>query len=87
MGHLDDARAAVAQFRQNTEQNMNMMQASGQKVAESQQQFHGQLGKTSNPKVAEVDAACNTAKQKVSEALQALNAARQAAEQFAASLS
>jgi hypothetical protein len=86
MGHLDDARAAVAAFRQETEQNINMLQSGGQKIAEAQQGFHGRLGKTSHQKVAEIDARCNLAKQKVAEGIQALAAARQAAEQFAASL-
>jgi hypothetical protein len=87
VGHLDDARAAAAAFRTQTEQNINMFQAGGQKIAESQQAFRGRLGQTSNPKVGEVDARCNDAKQKIAEAIQALAAARQAAEQFAASLS
>jgi uncharacterized protein YukE len=86
MGHLDDARAAAAAFRQQVEQNTNMLQAGGQKIAEAQQAFRGRLGQTSNPKVTEVDARCNDAKQKLAEAIQALTAARQAAEQFAASL-
>jgi hypothetical protein len=86
MGHLDDARAAVAAFRQETEQNINLLQSGGQKIAEAHQRFRGQLGQTSNQKVAEVDARCNLAKQKAAEAIQALAAARQAAEEFAASL-
>jgi uncharacterized protein YukE len=86
MGHLDDARAAAATFRQKTEQNMAMLQAAGQKIAESQQEFRGRLGQTSNPRVGEVDARCNVAKEKVAEAIQALAAAREAAEQFAATL-
>lgn len=86
MGHIDDARAAVATFRQDTEQNIQLLQSGGQKIADAQQGFHGRLGQTSHQKVAEIDARCNLAKQKVAEAIQALAAARQAAEQYAASL-
>jgi hypothetical protein len=86
MGHLDDARAAAAAFRQQTEQNMTMLQAAGQKIAESHQQFRARLGQTANPKVAEVDARCAEAQQKINEAVQSLAATRQAAEQFSTTL-
>jgi hypothetical protein len=87
MGTIDTARAVAAGFHQQSEQSMTMLQAAGQTVATAQAAFLGQLGRTSHAKVIEVEARCQVARQKIAEALEALAAARQAADQFRASLS
>jgi hypothetical protein len=87
MGTIDEARAAAGSFNQKAEQSMTLLQGAGRGIADAQVAFLARLGRTSNHKVVEVEARCEAAKQKVAEAIQALNAARQAADQFRASLS
>jgi|GEM_PF-3051137 len=87
MGSLDEARGASTAYGQQAEQCIGQLQAAGQQISEAQQAFRGRLGNTSHPKVGEVDARSQEAKQRVHDAIQALNAAREAANQFAAGLS
>jgi len=87
MGTIDEARAAAGGFRQQAEQAMGLLQQAGRTIGEAQVAFLGKLGRTGNHKVIEVEARCEVARQKVAEALQALDAARQAADQFRGSLS
>jgi hypothetical protein len=87
MGTIDTARAVAAGFHQQSEQSMTMLKAAGQTVTQAQTAFLGQLGRTSHVKVIEVEARCQLARQKIAEAIEAMDAARQAAEQFRASLS
>jgi len=87
MGTIDEARAVAAGFHQQAEQSMQALAGTGQAVANAQVAFLGRLGRTSHVKVIEVEARCQVARQKIAEAIQALDAARQAADQFRASLS
>jgi hypothetical protein len=87
MGTIDEARAVAAGFHQQSEAGMQMLAGAGQAVAQAQTAFLGRLGRTSHVKVIEVEARCQVARQKIAEAIQALDAARQAADQFRASLS
>jgi hypothetical protein len=87
MGTIDEARAVAAGFHTQSEQSMQQLTAAGQAVAQAQAAFLGRLGRTSHVKVIEVEARCQVARQKIAEAIQALDAARQAADQFRASLS
>jgi hypothetical protein len=87
MGTIDEARAVAAGFHHSSEQGMQLLQSAGQTVAQAQVAFLGRLGRTSHVKVIEVEARCQVARQKIAEALQALDAARQAADSFRASLS
>jgi hypothetical protein len=87
MGTIDEARAVAAGFHQQSEQGMQLLANAGQTVAQAQVAFLGRLGRTSHVKVIEVEARCQVARQKIAEAIQALDAARQAADQFRASLS
>jgi len=87
MGTIDEARSAAAGFHQQCDQGMQLLTAAGQHVAKAQTAFLGRLGRTSHARVVEVEARCQVARQKVAEAIQALDAARQAADQFRASLS
>jgi hypothetical protein len=77
----------AAGFHTQSEQSMQQLTAAGQAVAQAQAAFLGRLGRTSHVKVIEVEARCQVARQKIAEAIQALDAARQAADQFRASLS
>jgi hypothetical protein len=86
MGTIDEARAAAGTFSQRAEQGMTMLQGAGRTIADAQVALLGRLGRTGNPRVVEVEARCEVARQKVAEAIQALNAARQAADQFRASI-
>ena len=87
MGTIDEARAVAAGFHQQTEQTMQVLAGAGQAVATAQVAFLGRRGRTRHVKVVEVEARCQVARQKIAEAIQALDAARQAADQFRASLS
>ncbi len=87
MGTIDEARAVAAGFHTQTEQSMQALASTGQAVAQAQVAFLGRLGRTSHVKVLEVEARCQVARQKIAEAIQALDAARQAADQFRSSLS
>jgi hypothetical protein len=87
MGTIDEARAVAAGFHTSSEQSMQLLATAGQTVAQAQVAFLGRLGRTSHVKVIEVEARCQVARQKIAEAIAALDAARQAAEQFRASLS
>lgn len=87
MGTIDQARAAAAGFHQSSEQSMVMLRAAGESVGQAQTAFLGRLGPTRHVQVVEVEARCAAARQKIAEALQALDAARQAADMFRASLS
>jgi hypothetical protein len=87
VGTIDEARAVAAGFHTQCEQSMQLLTGAGQRVADAQVAFLGRLGRTSHVKVVEVEARCQVARQKIAEAIQALDAARQAAEQFRASLS
>jgi len=87
MGTIDEARAVAAGFHQQTEQSMQALAGVGQTVSQAQVAFLGRIGRTSHVKVIEVEARCQVARQKIAEAIQALDAARQAADQFRASLS
>ena len=86
MGSLDEARAASATCKQQAGQLAGQLQAAGKGVVDAQQNFRGRLGSTSNPKVVEVEARCQAAKEKVAEAIQLLMAAGEAASQFSAGL-
>ncbi len=87
MGTIDEARAVAAGFHQQTEQTRLVGAGGGQAVSPAQVAFLGRLGRTSHTKVIEVEARCQVARQKIAEAIQALDAARQAADQFRSSLS
>jgi len=87
MGTIDQARAAAAGFHQASEQSMLMLRAAGEAVGQAQVAFLGRLGPTRHVQVVEVEARCQIARQKVAEAIQALDAARQAADRFRSSLS
>jgi hypothetical protein len=87
MGTIDQARSAAGGFHQSSEQSMVMLQAAGEAIGQAQAAFLGRLGPTRHVQVVEVEARCQVAKQKIAEAIQALDAARQAADQFRASLS
>jgi len=87
MGTIDDARAAASGFHAASEQGMGMLQAAGEAVGQAQTAFLTRLGATHNVQVVEVEARCAVARQKIAEAVQALDAARQAADRFRASLS
>lgn len=86
MGNMDDARAASAALREQVGQGIGRLQGVGQNVSAAQQGFRGRLGSTSHPKVVEAEARCRQAQQKINEAIQALGAAREAADQFSSSL-
>ena len=87
MGTIDQARAAAAGFRSASEQSMVMLQAAGESVGQAQVAFLTRLGPTRHVQVLEVEARCAVARQKIAEAIQALDAARQAADSFGAALS
>lgn len=87
MGTIDEARAAAGGFRQASEQGMVMLQAAGEAVGQAQSAFLHRLGPTRHLQVVEVEARCQVARQKIAEAVQALDAARQAADRFQVSLS
>lgn len=87
MGTIDQARAAAAGFHQASEQSLAMLRGAGEGVGQAQVAFLGRLGPTRHVQVVEVEARCAVARQKIAEAIQALDAARQAAETFRASLS
>jgi hypothetical protein len=87
MGTIDQARSAAAGFHQASEQSMAMLKAAGEAVGQAQVAFLGQLGPTRHLQVVEVEARCQVARQKIAEAIQALDAARQASDRFRASLS
>jgi hypothetical protein len=86
MGSFDESRAACATFKQQATKAIGQLQAGGQEVTAAQQAFRTRLGSTSNPKVLEVEARCQDARQKVAEAIQVLMAANEAAIQFASGL-
>jgi hypothetical protein len=87
MGTIDEARAAAGGFHQASEQSMVMLQAAGETVGQAAGAFLHRLGPTRHAQVVEVEARCQVARQKIAEAIQALDAARQAADRFRASLS
>ncbi|MDQ1287050.1 MAG: hypothetical protein QG622_615 [Actinomycetota bacterium] len=87
MGTIDQARAAATGFHQASEQGIVMLQSAGESVGQAQAAFLGKLGPTRHVQVVEVEARCAVARQKIAEAIQALDAARQAADLFRASLS
>lgn len=87
MGTIDQARAAAAGFQQASEQGAALLRAAAEAVDQARAGFLGQLGPTRHAQVVEVEARCQVAKQKIAEAVQALEAARQASDQFRASLS
>jgi hypothetical protein len=62
-------------------------EAAGEAIGQAQSAFLHQLGPTRQVQVIEVEARCQVARQKIAEAIQALDAARQAADRFRASLS
>jgi hypothetical protein len=86
MGTIDDARAAASGFRQASDQTMVLLQSAGETITQAQAAFAARLGPTRHPQVSEVEARCQVARAKIAEALQALDAARHAADQFRASL-
>jgi hypothetical protein len=87
MGTIDEARAAAGGFHHQADHGIGLLQQAGRTITEAQLAFLGRLGRTSNHTVIEVEARCQVAKQKVAEALQALDAAKQAADRFRGSLS
>jgi len=87
MGTIDEARAVAAGFGQSSEQALGMLTSAGQTIAQAQTAFLTRLGPTSHAKVAEVEARCQVARQKVAEAIAALDAARRAAGEFRSGLS
>lgn len=87
MGSFEEARAAIATFEQQLNQNISQLQGIGQSVTAVQQSFVGRVGSTHQEKYRDVESRSHEAKQKVAEAIQALNAAKEAATQFGASLS
>ncbi len=87
MGTIDEARAAAGGFHQASEQSMGMLRAAGEAVGQAQTAFLGRLGPTRHLQVVEVEARCQVARAKIAEAIQALDAARQAADRFRSSLS
>jgi|NGEPerStandDraft_6_1074524.scaffolds.fasta_scaffold352995_1 hypothetical protein len=87
MGTIDEARAAAGGFHHQAEHGMGLLQQAGRTIGDAQVAFLATLGRTSNHTVIEVEARCEVAKHKVAEALQALDAARQAADRFRGSLS
>jgi hypothetical protein len=87
MGTIDQARATATGFRQSCDESMVMLQAAGESIGQAQTAFLGTLGLTRHVQVVEVEARCAAARQKIAEAIQSLDAARQAADMFRASLS
>ncbi|MBT8226184.1 MAG: hypothetical protein HKP61_16940 [Dactylosporangium sp.] len=86
MGAVDDARAATAAFRQQASRGITQLEGIRQGVGAAQQNFRGQLGNTTHPRVAEAEARCRESQQKVADAIQALRAASEAAHQLTAGL-
>ncbi|NNJ62753.1 MAG: hypothetical protein HKP61_17805 [Dactylosporangium sp.] len=83
---MDDARAASATFRQNAGEGIGQLHGIGQSLSAAEQGFRGKLGNTSHPRVVEAEARCREARQKIADAVHALNAAREAADQLSAEL-
>ena len=86
MGSMDDARTAAAVLRQQITDEIGQLQGIGQSVGSAQQELRGRLGRTSHPKVLETEGRCREAQQKIAEAIQALNAASEAAARFSTGL-
>lgn len=86
MGSIDEARAAAAMLRQQYGQGIGQLQSVGQSVGAAHQALRGRLGTTSHPKVLEAEGRCREAQRKIAEAIQALNAANEAAAEFSAGL-